>query len=36
MGEAKRRKKLDPNYGKPVIIGDKGRKYLEKGSYSAT
>ena len=23
MGEAKRRKKLDPNYGKPVIIGDK-------------
>ena len=23
MGEAKRRKKLDPNYGKPVVIGGK-------------
>ena len=23
MGEASRRKKLDPNYGKPVMIGDK-------------
>ena len=32
MGEANRRKKLDPNYGKPVIIGDKTdlewKKYL--------
>ena len=30
MGEAKRRKKSDPNYGKPVIIGDKNDSEWKK------